>query len=34
VMYARVSRRYAHAGQRIAKVAGVHSIRHGKLSSP
>jgi uncharacterized protein len=34
VLYARVSRRYAHAGQRIAKIAGTQTIRSGKLSSP
>jgi uncharacterized protein len=34
VMYARVPKRYAIAGQRVAKVAGTQPIRSGKLTSP
>lgn len=34
VMYARLSRRYVIAGQRVAKVAGSRKIRSGKLLSP
>ncbi|MGL4234368.1 MAG: succinylglutamate desuccinylase/aspartoacylase family protein, partial [Casimicrobium sp.] len=34
VMYARISSRYALAGQRVAKVAGTNAVRSGKLLSP
>jgi uncharacterized protein len=34
VLYARCSTRWAHAGKRIAKIAGTEALRTGKLLSP
>jgi uncharacterized protein len=34
VLYARCSTRWAHAGKRLAKIAGMEPVRTGKLLSP
>jgi uncharacterized protein len=34
ILYARCSTRWAHAGKRIAKIAGTEPVRTGKLLSP